>query len=627
MCGIAGFKNLSSTTNPIETSLLERMQQTLAHRGPDDSGIWKSDKHHIGFAHRRLSIIDVSSAGHQPMMNKDKTIVIVFNGEIYNHQTLRKELESLGHRYSSNSDSETLIHAYEQWGINFIYKLEGMFAFALFDTKTNELFLVRDRLGIKPLYFSTQGNHVSFASEIKALWTLPWIKKETNDIASYHYLTFMVTPAPYTIYKNIYKLPAGFYAKLDTNNELSFCEWYTPLTNQTSSEKKEYENEQFCIERIRSLLQESTKKRMISDVPFGAFLSGGIDSSLNVALMAHEIGKVKTFTVAFSDGPESNELKWARKIAKIFDTDHHEIMISEKDAFHFFDKMIYHLDEPLADPVCIPFYHVAKLAKDAGVTVVQVGEGSDELFFGYDVYAQYYKLFNRLWKPTHKVPSFIKQTTFTAAKRFLSNTNHLDILHNWSHNKNLFWGGAIAFNETQKQNVNHLLARSNEIDPIVEKIYKGLKQNYDSHSIVDYHTKKLIEHDPNSDFMKRVTYLELKQRLPELLLMRADKMAMATSIETRVPFLDHKLVEFALNIPAHLKFKNNTTKYILKKACEGIIPNEIIYRKKIGFATPIVRWCNYGKYFQKNFGQKHDTNTNNSYTNAIQKWVLKNNES
>ena len=277
--------------------MLEQMQQTLLHRGPDDSGIWKSDKHHIGFAHRRLSIIDISSAGHQPMMNKEKTVIIVFNGEIYNHQELRKELENLGHRYISNTDSETLIHAYEQWGINFIHKLEGMFAFALFDTKTNELFLVRDRLGIKPLYFSTQGNHISFASEIKALWTLPWIKKETNDIASRHYLTFMITPAPYTIYKNIYKLPAGFYSKINANNELSFCEWYTPLTQLTTSEKKEYGNEQFCIERISSLLKNSTKKRMISDVPFGAFLSGGIDSSLNVALMAHEIGKVKTFAL------------------------------------------------------------------------------------------------------------------------------------------------------------------------------------------------------------------------------------------------------------------------------------------------------------------------------------------
>lgn len=582
------------------------MQHSLAHRGPDGSGIWKSDQHQVGFAHRRLSIIDLSSAGRQPMMNKDQTVIVCFNGEIYNYQQLRAQLEPLGHTFRSNSDTETLIHSYEEWGIGFLEKLEGMFAFALFDTKKQEFFLVRDRIGIKPLYFSTQAGYVSFASEVKALWQLPWMKKETNQIAYHHYLTFMVTPAPYTIFKEIYKLPAGFYAKVDASKNLSFHEWYTPVTQLSHQEKRQFSNEHFCIENIRTLLRESTKKRMISDVPFGAFLSGGIDSSLNVALMADEIGKVKTFTVAFSDGPESNELEWARLVAKTFDTDHHEIIISEQEAFAFYEKMIYHLDEPLADCVCIPFYHVAKLAKDCGVTVVQVGEGSDELFFGYKLYAQYHKIYKRFWRPTHFLPAFAKKFTYQIAKKFSPQKKHLlDILHNWSHDKNLFWGGAIAFCETEKitsENFSH--------DPIVKKIYSGLQQLPDSHVIIDHHTQKLKSIDSSPSFIKQLTYLELKQRLPELLLMRADKMAMATSVEGRVPFLDHKLVEFALNIPDHLKFKNNTTKYILKKACEGIIPHEIIYRKKVGFAAPIVRWL------------KQD-----SYKDAVQKWVLKNFES
>ena len=622
MCGLAGYLNLSDSQKLIDENLLNKMQQSLIHRGPNDQGIWKSDKHQVGFAHRRLSIIDISSAGHQPMVNKNETVIVCFNGEIYNHLELKKELESLGHIYKSKTDTETLIHAYEEWGIDFINKLDGMFAIALFDKNKNELFLIRDRIGIKPLYFTPQNDFLSFASEIKALWNLPWIKKEISNCAYYHYLTFMATPAPYTIFNKVYKLPAGFYLKVDSQKNISLTEWYSPLKQLTSSEQKEFNNEQFCIENIRYLLRQSTKKRMMSDVSFGAFLSGGIDSSLNVALMAEEIGKVKTFTVAFSDGPEINELNWAKKVAKEFDTDHHEIIISEKEAFEFYEKMVYHLDEPLADCVCIPFYYVSKLAKDAGIIVVQVGEGSDELFFGYDIYAKYKQLYSRFFKPTIKFPNPIRKLSYFAAKKFINKTHYLEILKNWSQDKNLFWGGAIAFNEIDKKSFIPALENFSQEDSVVRKIYSSLNQNLDSHNFVDYHLNQLKKTDSNSDFIKHMTYLELKNRLPELLLMRADKMSMATSIEARVPFLDHKLVEFALNIPSHLKFKNNTTKYILKKACEGIIPNDIIYRKKVGFGAPIVRWFNSGKYFPKYFESKVE-NKNKNY-NSVQKWVLQN---
>ena len=568
------------------------MHNALSHRGPDGSGVWSSDKHQVGFAHARLKIIDLSDAGKQPMTNNDESVVVCFNGEIYNFVELRKELEALGHKFRSQSDTEILVHGYEEWGIDFLEKLDGMFAIAIFDAKKEELFLVRDRIGIKPLYYSQQNGFLSFASEIKALWKLPFNNKEFSEQSFYHYLTFMVTPAPDTIFENVHKLPAGFYAKLDRHKNLSFHEWYSPVKQISAQEQKDFYDENFCIENIRNLLRESTKKRMISDVPFGAFLSGGIDSSLNVALMAQEIGKVKTFTIAFSDGPESNELKWARMVAKKFDTDHHEIVISEKEAKSFFDKMVYHLDEPLADCVCIPFYHVAKLAKDSGVTVVQVGEGSDELFFGYNIYAQYHKLYNRFYRHMRHTPKFAKTSMFWAAQKFLSKKpNIVDTFYKLSKDQNLFWGGAIAFNEEQK------------------KIYHKHNKSYDSHTIVDYHMKELVKKDPHASFIKKLTYLELKQRLPELLLMRADKMSMATGIEARVPFLDHKIVEFAMHIPDCVKFKNNTTKYILKKACDGIIPDEIIYRKKVGFAAPITRWYK-----------------TNSYNTAVQKWVLKNYE-
>ena len=605
MCGIAGFYNLYLNNFQVDEKLLNFMQKKLSHRGPDDFGIWKSDEDQIGFAHRRLSIVDLSIHGHQPMLDKQKTVAIVFNGEIYNHKDLRKELENLGYKYFSDTDTETLIYAYKEYGIDFLYKIEGMFSIAIFDLVKKELFLIRDRIGIKPLYFSLQGSILSFASEIKALWDLPWIKKKINQKAFYHYLTFMVSPAPLTIYDQIYKMPAGFYAKIDENKDIDFQQWYCPIKQISFSEKKEVESEDFCLERIEFLLKESTKKRMMSDVPFGAFLSGGIDSSLNVALMSQFISNVKTFTVAFSDGPEFNELKWARLISKKFGTQHNEIIISEKEAADFYEKMIYQLDEPLADCVCIPFYYVSKLAKDNGVTVAQVGEGADELFFGYDTYASCKKFYDYFWNPSKKIiPNFLKKFLYQTTKNiFYKQTKHLEILKNWAYDRDLFWGGAIAFNEHQKSRIFNFENKNFDQDNFINKVFKTNFDfsNYDSFVFVDYYLKKLKKLDPKADFIKQMTYLEFKQRLPELLLMRADKMSMSNSLEVRVPFLDHKLVEFLFNIPSRIKFKNGHTKYLLKKIAEKFLPKEVIYRKKVGFAAPTARWFKRGKYFPEHF--------------------------
>jgi asparagine synthase (glutamine-hydrolysing) len=644
VCGIAGFYNLSKSNFTVDDNLLDAMQQNLLHRGPDDYGIWKSDQNQIGFAHRRLSIIDLSAAGHQPMLDKKGKVVICFNGEIYNHQTIRAELQSLGYEYFSQTDTETLIYAYQEWGIDFLHKLEGMFAIALFDLEKKELYLIRDRIGIKPLYFSLQDGVLSFASEIKALWQLPWINKEISDVALYHSLTFMVSPAPYTIYDKVYKLPAGFYAKVDYHKQVSFCEWYTPIKSLSVLEQKEFEDENFCLENIENLLKDSTKKRMMSDVPFGAFLSGGVDSSLNVALMSQFISNVKTFTVSFSDGPEFNELKWARLVAKKFGTDHNEIIISEQEAFEFYQKMVYYLDEPLADCVCIPFYYVAKLARDCGVTVAQVGEGADELFFGYSTYAMYKKVYDKFWQRTQKLSKHLKKFSYQLGCLFFKNKlNHLEVLKNWAYDRHFFWGGALAFNEHQKGLIldKNLINKNFQEDDIVEKIYGKKLCSFDSFGVVDFHLKKLKQLDPQADFLKQMTYLELKQRLPELLLMRADKMAMATGLEGRVPFLDHKLVEFMLNVPASLKFKNNQTKYLLKKVAEKYLPKEVIYRKKVGFAAPTVRWFSRGKIFPEYFkmvNSKANSNKlflpsvknlekcykSNESVLAVQKWTLQN---
>lgn len=645
MCGFAGIINVSRQGFSVSDEMLRRMQERLAHRGPDAHRTWKSDDHSVGLAFNRLKIIDLSDAAMQPMMDHNQSVIISFNGEIYNYQKVRKELEGFGHKFFSHSDTEVIINGYKEWGIDVVYKLEGMFAFALYDLEMRALFVVRDRIGVKPVYFSLQGGTFCFASEIKALWEVPWVAKEISSIATYHYLTFMVTPAPYTIYEQVYKLPAGFFVKVDAQKRVTFTEWYTPVTQVSYAEKREFADENFCTKNIEILLTEATEKRMISDVPFGAFLSGGVDSSLNVALMSRFVDRVKTFTVAFDDGHETNELEWARLVSKRFGTEHHELVISEKEAFEFYEEMVYHLDEPLADSVCIPFYFVSKLAKQMGVTVAQVGEGADELFFGYHVYAQYKKVYDRLWNPSQKlIPNFIKKAVFRASKPLVSNLARLDVLSNWSSSRPLFWSGAVGFNELQKKHIlqaNIFKHHEESFDPIINQIYPGLRQTYDASAIVDYHLNKLKHLDPEADFCKQMLYLELKHRLPELLLMRADKMSMAASVEAREPFLDHKLVEFMLHVPGALKFKNNTTKYLLKKVCQGVLPDVIVNRKKVGFAAPTTRWFTSGKYFPQYFKQLSMENRSSHFfmpaassldklyhgsqaSLSVQQWILQN---
>jgi len=606
MCGFVGFYNLQRQEFSCSEKLLHEMNEKIKHRGPDAAGLLSLPEHGLGLAARRLSIIDLSAAGNQPIQSADGRFVIVFNGEIYNYASLRNELEQLGYVFKSTSDTEVLLTAFAAWGHACLDRLDGMFAFVLFDKLEEALYLVRDRFGVKPLYFSVQGNVLSFASEIKALWELPWMVKKISPLGWYHYLTFMVSPAPMTIFDGVYKLPAGFYAHVDKHKRLSFTEWYSPIKSLTDAEKREMQSEDFCIERITELLRASVKKRMVADVPVGAFLSGGLDSSLIVAMMA-ELGiTTKTFTVAFKNAPEHNEFAWARRVAELFGTQHHELEISEQEAFDFYKPMINQLDEPLADVVCIPFYHVALLAHQHGMKVVQVGEGADELFFGYSSYAHYAQWHKRFWQPSHALlPESIRRGIYNAARSLMHNQPiKLDFLNNWSSNRGLFWGGAIAFSETQKQaSLGNMRSQRLEKDYIVDQVHPGLQQSFDSFDIVSFHLKNLLQQDSQADLMKQMMYLELKQRLPELLLMRADKMSMATSVEAREPFLDYQLVEFMLNVPGHLKFKNNTTKYLLKKVAEQFLPHDIIYRKKVGFGAPLASWLTEGKHFPAYFSQ------------------------
>ncbi len=594
MCGICGILNYGSSSQPVSESLLKKMSDTILHRGPDDSGAYLSPKRNLGFGFRRLAIVDLSPAGHQPMSSSDGKITIIFNGEIYNHLIIRKELERSGYRYRSRSDTETILYAYQEYGLDFVHKLLGMFAIALWDEDKQQLVLVRDRIGVKPLYYTFADGYLVFGSEIKALLQHPSVHRELNEEAMNHYLTFLIPPAPLTMFKNIFKLEAGHRMVVNADGTFHDEQYWdpVPMGEQPSIDfngnpvsrspllDPDYSmTEESCVQTIRTLLKQSIKDRMMSDVPFGVFLSGGIDSSTNVALMAELMNRpVDTFSVGIKDLEKYNEMGYARQIAKEFKTNHHEIIIDHKDAFDFLPKLIYHQDEPLADPVCIPLYFVSKLARNSGAIVVQVGEGSDEQFAGYVSMMRELRFYNTLWKSYKILPHFVQETIFKAASVALEKRHSylaLEYIRKAAAGDELFWGGAINFTEMHKK---HLLNGRNS------------NSRTSSHVFAKQWHRNLLEHDPHADYLKRMIYLEFKNRLPELLLMRVDKVSMATSVEARVPFLDHRMVEFSMRIPSALKIKNGVTKYILKKAVEGIIPRNIIYRKKQGFAAPVSEW-------------------------------------
>ncbi len=559
MCGIVGFFAFRESHNVSYDDLL-RMRDTMISRGPDDGGIrvFQGNGCTAGLAHRRLSIIDLSSRGHQPMGTVDERYWIVYNGEIFNFKELRELLRRTGrYVFKSDCDTEVLLYAHREWGVDGCLKrLRGMYAFGLFDCVRNCLILVRDPLGVKPLYYVKMSWGIAFASEIKALLAMPGLAKEVDYESLSYYLTFANVPAPKTLFCGIRKLEAGCYLRIDGTGNFYQKKYWEPASLSPFSVMAEHE----CVAEIRRLLRQAVERRMVSDVPFGVFLSGGVDSSLNVALMSEMMDKpVQTFSIGIK-GDSSNEFLYARKVAKYFGTDHHEIIIGADDFESFLPQMVYYQDEPLADPVCVPLYYVSKLARESGTIVIQVGEGSDEIFAGYQMYHSFIKWEQKYFKRYKQLPRIIRRYIMDCLIPFVS--VHLkDALRRAYHEESLFMGNAIAFWDTEK-----------------EKLLRNpIKQTASSF------INNLIYHQNIRDPLLKIINIELTNRLPELLLMRVDKMSMANSIETRVPFLDEDLVEFALTIPSALKYKNGETKYILKKAAEGIIPDDIIYRKKWGF--------------------------------------------
>ncbi len=570
MCGICGI--ISFDNSIVNGNILIQMRDEMSHRGPDDAGIFINQTKKVGFGFRRLAIIDLTPAAHQPMCNHDGTIWIVFNGEIYNHLEIRKELEAKRYKYRSRSDTESIIYSYEEYGLDFIHKLNGMFAIALWDERNKMFIAYRDRIGKKPFYYTFQNGKFIFASEIKSILKHPDVIKELNFKSLSNYLTFLIPPAPDTMFKGIFKLPPGHRLILKENGDLFVEEYYDVLNSkneQIISDEKEIKKS------IVNLLRQSIKDRMISDVPFGVFLSGGIDSTTNVALMAELMDRpVDTFSVGFKNLNKYNEFNYARKVAEHFKTNHQEIIIDANDALEFFPELVYHQDEPLADPVCIPLYFVSKLARENGTIVVQVGEGSDEEFAGYPWMLRELRVNKINQILLKRFPSSLRKSIYNLANRLWSEDGkflELDYLRRIKDGEETYWGGAINFTKEHKK-------------------YLMKKDFSDSYRVIEKIYLKYSEKTSINDLLRKMIYFEFKNRLPELLLMRVDKMAMATSVEARVPFLDYRLVELSFMIDSRIKTKNNTTKYILKKAVEGIIPHEIIYRKKQGFAAPMNFW-------------------------------------
>lgn len=588
MCGIVGSLLFNNSNFEITDSYLTKMRDTLVHRGPDGAGNWISSDGRIGLGHRRLAVIDLSNKASQPMSNSDGTVYISFNGEIYNHYEIRQELELTG-KYiwkTDHSDTEVIIHAYEEWGIECINYFRGMFAIAIWDAQNEELWLLRDRMGIKPLYYSILEDRIIFASEIKAILEDPNQKRSIDEEAFFNYFTYLYVPAPLTLFKGIRKLPNATTLCIKKDGSVIENRYWDALDNlHEISGSSDIE----ISKKLLSKLRDSVKARTISDVPVGVFLSGGIDSSTNAALFANNSSKVNTFSIAYDEEYESSEseLNYAKMVADKVGANYHEKILCEGDLINFLPEMAYLQDEPIADPVCVPVYFVSKLARENGVIVCQVGEGADELFCGYESWLTRFhaqQLINRLPVPRILRKIVVKILDFLG---FDKNWK-VEYLRRDASGIPIFWGGSSCFTDAGKQAI---------FSKRLQEKFKGCSSWDAIAPIRDRFEQKCNDKDP----LKWMTYLDLNSRLPDLLLMRIDKMSMGVSLEGRVPFLDHQFVEFAMNIPTKLKIKGKDAKHILKESVRGVIPDEIIDRKKQGFSAPIQEWLSgeFGKVVER----------------------------
>jgi asparagine synthase (glutamine-hydrolysing) len=568
MCGIAGIYNFKDSKE-VDQTLLRRMADVMQHRGPDADGIYVNGN--IGLGHRRLSIIDLSEAGRQPMFSDDKQLAIVFNGEIYNFLDYRTELQKRGHRFHSRTDTEVILYLYREYGEECLQYLRGMFAFAIWDTQQQQVFLAVDRLGKKPLYYYCDDQRFVFGSELKCLVEDPTIPKEINYEALYDYLLYLYIPAPKTIYKNIYKLPPAHYMVCSREGVLTIKEYW----DLSFAYVEEGKDETYFREKLVEKLQEATQIRLISDVPLGAFLSGGIDSSAVVAMMSKVMNTpVVTTSIGFQE-KEFDELKFARIVSQKYQTDHFERIV-KTDALSIIDKIVWHFDEPFADSSAVPTYYVSKLSREK-VTVALAGDAGDENFAGYEKYSidvmentirGYVPDFLKKWliAPFAKVyPKWDWLPRYLRGKFFLTNLT-------FSHARGFFRTNTFLTQEEQ--------------NALFSEDLKQLVGDYDPFSIIEHFYNRADTDDP----LSKVQYVDIKNYLPGDILVKVDRMSMANSLEVRAPMLDHVFMEFVATIPSRLKLQGQEKKYILKKALAPYLPSEILYRPKHGFEVPLDRW-------------------------------------
>lgn len=567
MCGIVGSFHFSSS-QAVDSQLIARMNQAQYHRGPDESGEYINGP--VGFGHRRLSIIDVSS-GQQPMLSPDDNIALIFNGEIYNYVELRQSLIELGHQFTTDSDTEVILHAYMEWQQECVNKLRGMFTFAIWDMPRKQLFLARDRLGIKPLYYTINNGKLHFSSELKSLVLIPDVPKTLSDRAIEQYFALGYTAEPDTIYQNIHKLPPAHtltisHHDLQPNIE---CYWdvsYAHTQNITEEEAIKQLNEQFT---------QATSSHLVSEVPLGSFLSGGVDSSGVVAHM-DKLSSSKTITCSIGfDVKNYNETEFAQKVVDRYKTTHHIEQVSSQD-IDMVENLANLYDEPYADSSAMPTYRVCELARKH-VTVCLSGDGADELLAGY----RRYRLFMNEEKIRQKIPKKIRSTVFKPLGQLYPK---LDMAPQFLRAKSTFQSLALSTVEGYFRGIS--LLKDEQRDALFSDELKQRLHGYNAVQVFTEHEKNFDGTDP----LQLLQYIDLKTYLVGDILTKVDRASMANSLEVRVPFLDHKFVEWSATIPSQLKLKQGEGKYILKKALEPYLPHDILYRQKMGFRVPLAEW-------------------------------------
>lgn len=564
MCGIAGFTRFHTPTG--DTTTLINMGNAIAHRGPDAHGEYLDDN--IGLSHRRLSILDLSEAGNQPMHSHDKQVVIAFNGEIYNFQTLRESLKAQGYPFSTTTDTEVILALYHYEGKDFIHKLNGMFALALWDKNTETLILARDRIGKKPLYYFQDDTRFIFGSEIKAIFAAPDIPRNIRTDAVYDFFAYQYIPDPKTIFQDIQKLEPGHYLVINKGGINKHQYW------QVSFAETSTDNEETIKKQLLDLTEQCTKTRMVSDVPLGAFLSGGVDSSGLVALMAKNSERpVTTCSIGFDD-EELNETEFAQVVANQYKTDHHEFTVHQ-NVNDTLEHIVSFFDEPFADPSLVPTYFVSELAKQQ-VTVAMAGDGGDEVFAGYEKYTTDH-IENQL---RDKFPSWLRNNIFPVLANLAGYINATPFRRAKTLLTSLSVEPAMGFYMSNSMITDHL--------------WDSIASDSTKQALNGYHPSKITLDAYNNadgpDHLAKILHTDMQTYLPGGILVKVDRMSMANSLEVRAPILDYKLMEYAATIPSSMKFKNGEKKYILKEIFKPFLPSDILYRKKMGFSVPLAQW-------------------------------------